>query len=88
MDLLVIAVNKSDKDHKIVNSLRGTHPLRIFGQVTFSNLGQCSKVTDLHCSTKITCVQISMLCIGAYWLLFLTFQITNCLFIIFHKKHF
>ena len=46
-------------------SLRGTHPLRNFAQVTFSNLGLCLKVTGLHCSTKITYVQISMLCIGA-----------------------
>ena len=64
-DPLVIMVSRSDKDRKIVNSLRGTRPLRNFGQVTFTNLGLCSKVSGLHWSTKISCVQISMLCIGA-----------------------
>ena len=62
MDLLVIMVNRSDKDPKIVNLIRGTHPLKNFGQVTFSNL--CSNGTGLHCSTTITGVQRSMLCIG------------------------
>ena len=58
MDLLVTMVTRSDKDLKIVNTLRGTHPLKNLRQVTFSNL--CSNATGLHCSTKITGVQISM----------------------------